>query len=46
MWREFLQSCLTLIVKSDGTSMKIDEGKNLITKKEVVVRCLKGVKYG
>ena len=46
MWRAFLQSRLTLVVKSDGACVKLDEGKNIIAKKEVVARCLKGVKYG
>ena len=43
MWKVFLNECLILVVKFDGAPMKLDAGNSQVVKKEVIVRCLKGV---
>ena len=43
LWMAFLPLRRTLVVKSDGTTMKVDEGKSIIVKKEIVARCLLGI---
>ena len=43
LWMAFLPLRRTLVVKSDGTTMKVDEGKSIIVKKEIVARCLQGI---
>ena len=43
LWKHFVFTCLALVVRFDGTPMKLDTGRSMIQKEEITIRLLKGV---